>query len=224
MAYPLLWFGWSDDGERPDEPTLARRRRLLSASDDAQNDDTEQAGERDWFAAICRGEEPAFHALYTKYSASLWEFTTYLVRDPDLAGDIVQDVFVSLWTRRATLQVRDGARVYLFRAIRNQVSKHRRHAAVVERGAASVEESMASPVSPELLHATLDVQALEQAIDVIVRAMPPARRTAVTLRLRHGLSDHETAAVMGVSVDAVRMHVSRARAALRPLVERLRDR
>ena len=69
----------------------------------------------------------------------------------------------------------------------------------------------------------LDTAALEAAVDAIIRAMPATRRTAATLRLRHGLSDAETAAVMGIGVVAVRMHVSRARQALRPLVERLRE-
>jgi len=220
MSSTLVWFGGAWDGA--DDTPRVRRQRIL-AEHEAHSSSTEESHRLD---ALRAGDERVFHAIYAEYSTTLWEFTAYLTGDPELARDIVQDVFVSLWTRRTTLDIHETMRVYLFRAVRNHVSKQRRHAAVVRKTTPDATEvisgAMTSSTAADPVNA-LDMASLEQAVDAIIHDMPAARRTAALLRLRHGLSDTEAASIMGVSVEAVRMHVSRARAALRPLVEQFRE-
>jgi RNA polymerase sigma-70 factor (family 1) len=220
LPHVQLWFGSSDGGDAGHDIARVRRLRIVT------NDDALSAehGDCEWLDALRAGDAAAFKQLYLEHSPGLWEFTAYLSRDADVARDIVQDVFVSLWERRETIEIRETLRVYLFRAVRNQVSKWFRHEQIERRAEAEYEDvgvamGEAAP-NPE---STLDAATLEAAVDAIVQAMPPARRTAAVLRLRHGLSDEEAAGVMGISIDAVRMHVSRARAALRPLIARYKE-
>jgi len=220
----ISWFGGPSPRDGGDDLPRVRRLRIVEDDAGANRATGGDAEGRALLDALAGGDTGAFRRLYDTYAATLWEFTAYLLRDADAARDVVQDVFASLWERRETLDVRDSLRAYLYRAVRNHVSKRRRHAVVVRRmedGARTLDapRPTAAPDPTE----QLDADALERAVDAVILEMPESRRMAATLRLRHGLTDAEAAAVMGLSVDAVRMHVSRARAALRPLVARFRD-
>lgn len=227
MASPAVsWFGSPADGG--EDLPRRRRQRILASDAQAVQAALPPAGDAIDVAplvAIRGGDGAAFQRLYETYSPELWEFASYLLRDADAGHDVVQDVFASIWTRRDALDLRDGTRAYLFRAVRNIVSKRRRHAAVRQR----TEDDPGNTVEFPQSHGstdpaeTLDARTLERAVEMAVRSMPDARRLAATLRLRHGLTDRETAAVMGISVAAVQQHVARARAALRPLVARYRE-
>jgi RNA polymerase sigma factor (sigma-70 family) len=59
----------------------------------------------------------------------------------------------------------------------------------------------------------------EEALARAIATLPPLRRTAVTLRVRHGLDYAAIAQVMEISAEAAMLHVSRARATLRRVLQ-----
>lgn len=76
------------------------------------------------------------------------------------------------------------------------------------------ETRIAAP-SEQLPEASLGRQQLQAALDVAIRRLEPGQREVLVLRDVEGLSAPEVAQVLGVSVEAVKSRLHRARKALR---------
>lgn len=49
------------------------------------------------------GEECAFTEIYNRYSMMVYYRVNQLLRDPEAAKDIVQEIFMTLWTKAANV-------------------------------------------------------------------------------------------------------------------------
>ena len=83
--------------------------------------------EQQRFAAIRAGNEQAFESLFREHYAVLCAFSRKFVTDPDAAEEIVQDLFLGLWEKRADLMPTLSLRSYLFAAVRNSCLNHLKH-------------------------------------------------------------------------------------------------
>jgi len=65
-------------------------------------------------------DQRALEKLYTYFYGELFRFTKTLVRQAEVAEEIVEDIFVKLWERRPALRDIENLRVYLYVAARNR--------------------------------------------------------------------------------------------------------
>lgn len=175
--------------------------------------------------AVKNGAESAFDELYIRWFERLARFAYTFVLAPDIADEIVQDVFLSLWERRKDIEIRESVSVYLYTAVRNRALKELRRRGIAER-AESLIESGAFTVSaqiPELPDEATASSYIQSRIEELLASMPPRRREAMLLRWKHGLSFAEIGQVMGISEDAARMHVTRVQQALEHISVILRN-
>ena len=64
---------------------------------------------------ICRGNAKAFDEFYRENAPKLQAFLRHIVRSPQVAEDIVQEVFTKVWCRPNGFQPERGTlRAYLF--------------------------------------------------------------------------------------------------------------
>ena len=82
---------------------------------------------------IRAGDESACEALYRAYRGPLWRFAYSYVRSPEVAEELVQEVFLALWRNRGEAGARGCLRTWLYAAIRNQALNHLRHERIVTR-------------------------------------------------------------------------------------------
>jgi len=171
-------------------------------------------------AAIRRGNTAVFDTLYLRYYAQLAEYASSLTHDPAAAHDAVQDVFLNIW-RDHTTWAPDHIAAYLFHAVRNRalndLSARRRREQLSTRVGPNVAPGASEPpLSPDAqLHIDRFLAALNEAID----HLPFQRREVAVLRWRHGMSLAEIAAIVGTSVKAVSMQLTRTRAVLQDIVD-----
>lgn len=59
------------------------------------------------FLRIKAGDQQAYKEVYEKFSKFLFQVAYNKVRDQVVAEDIVQNIFISIWEKRADLQVKD---------------------------------------------------------------------------------------------------------------------
>jgi len=71
-------------------------------------------------AGINSNDRKAFRRLYERYQEDMYRLALRKVQSEEVAEEIVQDVFVSLWEKRDGLVVTD-IRSYLFRSVKNGV-------------------------------------------------------------------------------------------------------
>src|SRR5215216_5650542 len=80
----------------------------------------------EWVERIRAGDEPAFEALFRALAPGLCALVTRYVGARAVAEEIVQDLFLELWTRRSELSIDQSIAAYLFTAARNRALNHRK--------------------------------------------------------------------------------------------------
>jgi RNA polymerase sigma-70 factor (ECF subfamily) len=163
------------------------------------------------------GSQEAFDAIFRAHYAALVGAAEMLLRDRGSAEEVVQDVMLELWRRRATVAIQTSLRAYLFRATRNRALnqlRHERVARLAEPRAAG--ESVAVPVADnDLLQHEIDA-----AVSEAVSALPARCREVFELSRVHGLRYAEIAATMDISVKTVEAQMGKALKLLRQRLAR----
>lgn len=216
-----MWFSASDDSRDTARGARSRHPRAETASPDAGQSQSSVADEVELFERLRDGDEGAIDTLYLAYYERLLRFAYTFVRSRPAAEEVVQDVFLALWQRRASVQVWESGAAYLYTAVRNRALKIARHHGVVERTVESASANQIAIATGEPLASPdirLERNELAAHIARAIANLPARRRLALTLRWRHQLSYADIAVVMGTSVQAVTLLVSRARDEIAALV------
>ena len=66
-----------------------------------------------------QGEKSALQELFHRYYDSLVRFATPILKDQDLARDLVQDLFYDIWVKKEKIQISSSLKAYLYMACRN---------------------------------------------------------------------------------------------------------
>lgn len=173
--------------------------------------------DRVWAERIRGGDEAAYEASFRAHYAPLCAFANGLLDAPDVAEEVVQDVFVKLWRDRAALAIHTGLRAYLYAAVRNgalnHIARRRTERRAYEASVREAEERQArfAPPAVELLERAEAAEAVNRAVE----RLPARCRLVVVLRWRHGLKHAEIAETLGISVKGVENHLARGLQALR---------
>jgi RNA polymerase sigma-70 factor, ECF subfamily len=174
----------------------------------------------EWVAAVRAGDPAAFEALFHTYHAPLCTFAHRYLGARDLAEEIVQEVFLFVWERRETWDVRTSVSSYLFTAVRNAALSYLRHERVVRRREPEVRElHQVRPASPE--REALDAE-ISAAVRQAVSRLPARCRLVFTLNREQGLTYAEVAEVLGISPRTVEVQIGRALKSLRRCLADLR--
>jgi RNA polymerase sigma-70 factor (ECF subfamily) len=169
---------------------------------------------------ICAGDERAFETLFRDYHAPLCAFAYRYLGARDVAEEIVQEIFLFIWERRETLDIRGSFKTYLFTSVRNAAVSYLRHERIVRRHEVASAPFLVQGTSAdrELVHNELKV-AVRQAI-----ADLPARCQLVfTLHREEGLTYNEIGKVMGIAPKTVENHMIRALKGLREALAAFRS-
>jgi RNA polymerase sigma-70 factor, ECF subfamily len=170
---------------------------------------------------IRAGDLRAFEELYVASFPGLCRFAQAQGHSREGAEEIVQDVFVTIWTRRREIAVDGTLDGYLYGAVRRRALMVRRHEHVVERTRTLVFESSegvwrgSTPDDP--VRSVLREEARSRLAEAI-EALDERSRLAITLRWNHGLDYRSIGEALEISPDAARMQVSRAQLVLRRLL------
>lgn len=179
------------------------------------------------FERFLSDEEDAYTALYRRYGARLLGYIHSLIGDDPGAEDLLQEAFIRLYRERD--RVRSGAVEpvrnvggWLFRVARNLSLNHIRSLSYL--APLPAEQSGMLSVDIEESHASLfgdavHEQALMQAVNKAVAALPSTLREVFVLREMNGLSYTEVSSIMGISEEAARMRLSRARGTIRTALQ-----
>ena len=71
-------------------------------------------------SGIAQGDEIKLAELYKLFHKRLQHFSRLIIRNDEIAEEVVDDVFVKLWARRTKIQEIENLTVYLYIAVKNQ--------------------------------------------------------------------------------------------------------
>jgi len=155
--------------------------------------------------------------------APLVSFVVRYVGDTGRAEEVVQDLFLSLWTERESWHVNGSVPAYCFTAARNRALNLRRRDAVEHDWTTDEahDEVRALHPHPPVADEIVEVKDEQARVANAIASLPERCRLVMHLRWINGLSYAEIASVMGISTKGVENQLSRGLKALR---EKLRDR
>ncbi len=175
--------------------------------------------EYEWPALIRAGNDQVFEHMFIVYAPKLASFADAYVKSREIAQELVQEVFLWVWSNRENWTVTTDVRTYLYSATRNAALGYLKR----QKIRINFDNSMLQDNTASIQSATVENEMMrEELIRTIYDAiseLPESRRVAVTLRWIHKLSYEQIAQVVGSSPKAVEKQLYRALRDLRGKLE-----
>lgn len=161
----------------------------------------ERADEQGWLAAARLGEQWALERFYHSYQSQVYALCLRLLQRPADAEDAMQETFVRAFRELPRFRGDSCAKTWVYRIAVNQalsMLRRRREGAELHEEAA-----VAADGAPGLVD--------QMEIRAALERTRPEHRAVLVLRFWEELSYEEIAAVLGISLPAVKMRLLRAR-------------
>ncbi|MBV9281024.1 MAG: sigma-70 family RNA polymerase sigma factor [Chloroflexi bacterium] len=155
-----------------------------------------------------RQEEDAFTIIYERHKAQIYNYLYRLSGSRELADDLTHDTFLSAYESLPKLRPDSNISPWLYRIASNRFRDFLRRKKIIAWlpwGDTPREEAS--------LAVRGDEEALpeREVVQAVLSSMKPEYAICLVLRLAEGFSSEETAQILNVSPEAVRMRLSRAR-------------
>ena len=175
--------------------------------------------DEDVVASVQAGDSDRYEALVSRYNRFLHYMTLRVVHDDADADDLVQEAHLKAFINLRQFAGRSSFATWLTTiAIHGAVSHVRRTPHRLARNGAitTLEESTigVAAATPDPERQMLQDER-RRALRIAVAALPPSYRAVVILRGMRELTTSETASILGISPQSVKMRLHRAKALLR---------
>lgn len=152
---------------------------------------------------ISQGNEQSLAALYKLFSKRLIHFARVVTRSGDVAEEVVEDVFVKLWSNRHTIMEIDNLTVYLYVAVKNRslnsISQKARELIQAPFDDLDIEVGDMAADPYNLLVTSEMMQKMQQAVE----SLPPRCKMIFKLVREDGLKYKEVADILNISVNTI---------------------
>ncbi len=168
---------------------------------------------------IVRLDKDSFEQYFKALFPPLTYYAYRILKDYDLAKDIVHEAFTKLWENRRNIDTEGNVKSYLYRSVHNLSLNHIRDNKKLQ----STEETLESDVDPVDFDYHVETAELEEAIITTINSMPQKTKEVFVLSRYQGLKYKEIAQRLGISVKTVEVHMSKALKLLRKNLKKFID-
>ena len=174
--------------------------------------------EKELLLRVAEGNQQAFRMLYDRYVQHVYGIALQLMKSPELAQDLAQEIFVKVWIKRTTLTEVEQFRPWLNTITRNLARDYLRKKVIApeyEPYLLGFFADLSPSAEEELAHRQLQ-QVMNEAID----QLSPQLKTAFTLSRFRGLTHEQIAQEMQISPTTSKSHLVRALASIRSYLKK----
>ncbi len=162
------------------------------------------------------GDREAFTQLYNRYWDKTFAVALHRLGDEHEAEEVVQEVFLSIWQRRANIELTHAVATYLSTAVKYKVINH---LAKQHRRQQHIDELSLNPTQTEDTTANwLAEKELRKLLDHTINQLPEKCRIVFLLSRDENKTYTEIATQLNISTKTVEAHMSKALATLRATV------
>ncbi|GAB3890674.1 RNA polymerase sigma-70 factor [Larkinella knui] len=167
-----------------------------------------QDAEKDITLRLKAGDENAFEEIFFRYYKHLFAIGIKFLKDPELAEDAVQDIFLKLWDHREALNETYALKNFLSIAMKNHVLNviRNHHQSIWEYLSAEIEEA----VGEETTGNSFQFQEYSAILEQGMQKLPPQREKVFRLRVFNGLDNEQVARQLSISVNTVKSQFTQA--------------
>ena len=209
-----------------DRPTLATTRALEPARPAFRPGD--DASESSLLARLRAGDDAAYTQLVRETTPRLLATARRMLNDDDAARDVLQNAFASAWRALPRFHGESKLSTWLHRIVVNAALMHlrakkRRPEEPIESLLPSFNDDggwLEAPESLDAPDASIDRERTRALVQRCIAQLPESHRTAIILRDIEELDTEQAAQALGITPEATKMRLHRARQALRTLLVR----
>lgn len=158
--------------------------------------------------------EASFKALYDRLAGRLVAFAKSWSGDRVFAEDIVQDAFLQVWQRRATISDIDKLDALLYTIVKNNLINHYQKKLRTENYLTELANTSGNEVDPQVEQQTLT------QVKKHIETLPPKSKEVFLMSKKEGLTHKEIANVLSISTKSVEKHIAKAKKILREQLKR----
>jgi RNA polymerase sigma-70 factor (family 1) len=159
-----------------------------------------------------RENTEAFEVLYTRYWSKLTDAASRKLQSRQKAEDIVQEIMVSLYSKRSALEFTSSLDAYLKQALKFKISNEFRSMAIKSAYAKNL---FFSENGKNDFAVSLEAKELRSRIARVLEKLPEKCRHAFHLSRNENMNNKQIAQAMNISVSTVEKHIGKALRALR---------
>ena len=153
---------------------------------------------------VARGDHRAFDEIYRRYGQKVYCEANRVLCDSEVSSDLVQEVFIGLWTKRNTKVTCLSS--YLHGMTRNQVFKHLRRGRI----ARSYLACLSRIASENFTEQMVNLSQLQDKYSTGVTELPERCQEIFRLSRDEHLSNQEIAARLCISPKTVENQITKA--------------
>jgi RNA polymerase sigma-70 factor, ECF subfamily len=177
-----------------------------------QSSDERNREEVGWAQSCAQGDRDAFRRLFQSYRDPIFRLAFRFSNDKDAAEDLTQEIFIRLFERIGSYREEASFSTWFYRLATHVCLNRLRGCRNTERLEDIPNEPPDSSPGPDTC---FEGREFADRVSEALNTLPEGERTAFILIALEGLEYAEAAEVLDLTLDAVRMRMSRARRALR---------
>lgn len=166
------------------------------------------------FSLVKSDSVEAFDELYSRYWEKLFNYTFHRVYSRDVAFEIVQEIFVSVWARRSAIEFQTSVSGYLFASVRFQLISYIRSSRKLSTYLKDYEAFLSSSVDNSN-EEFINMQDLQESLQRSIEELPERCREITRLSLLQNWSTDRISSTLRISHRTVENQLARARKHLR---------
>lgn len=172
------------------------------------------------------GDVEAFERLIRTYEKTVYNLCLRMLGNEQEAYDAAQEVCVKIWRQLEHFRGESKLSTWIYRIATNQCLdrlrklKHRQEISIFQKNGQDEEEWLIDqPTSKEYVEQTIETKAMQEIIKTAISELKGEHKTMIVLRDIQNYAYEEIADLLNLSLGTVKSRISRARLALKKILE-----
>lgn len=158
------------------------------------------------------GSIEAFEKIFTSYYATLVNYANTILKDWETAEDIVQQVFISIWEKKQTLEIHSSFKAMLYKSVYNACLNFIKKEQVRSNYA---QESLKQPIEQASMEHSFLQKELQTKIETAIEQLPEQCAKIFKMSRIEQLKYAEIADRLGLSIKTIENQMGKALKILR---------
>ena len=171
--------------------------------------DTEPLSE-ELLRSLRDGEHSAMEYFYHTYWEVVFDTAYKRVRDEEIAQDITQEIFISVWENRERLHIKSSLEAWLKGAVKYKVINYFKSSIVREKYEEDMVQLIGNQAEPSSAESMIMLKELNQQLDHAMLELPEKMRVIFFMSRRQQKSTKEISDELNLSAQTVKNQLSAA--------------
>ena len=160
--------------------------------------------------SLKNGDASSFRLIYDEYHSLIYYYSLKFLRQEQIAEEATADVFILLWQKRTIIDPSLPIQALLYKIAKDTAYNYLKKIASNSRLKRQFVKNYPTIEFKDGEVTLLEKEQLSQ-VETIIESLPPKRQAVFKLRYYEGFDNGMIAEQLGISINTVKVHLSKAR-------------